>query len=148
MGPATLGLTMAVGRFAGQAVSQTFRETHVVMVAACIAAAGAVIAAAAPAPGVAYLGFGVLGLGVSVIGPLALGLVGKLVTPRQRARAIARVSIMGFSAFFFAPVLMGWSSQIWGLRVAFAGVAGTLLLAVPLALMIRALQSRRAALAA
>jgi hypothetical protein len=32
--------------------------------------------------------------------------------------------------------------------VAFAGVAGTLLLAVPLALMIRAMQARRAALVA
>jgi MFS family permease len=148
MGPATLGLTMAFGRFAGQAVSQKFRETNVVMVAACVSATGAVIAAMAPTPVVAYLGFGVLGLGVSVIGPLALALVGKLVTPRQRSRAISRVSIVGFSSFFFAPVLMGWSSEIWGLRVAFAGVAGTLLLAVPLALMIRAMQARRAALVA
>jgi len=144
MGPATLGLTMAFGRFAGQAVSQKFRETNVVMVAACVSAVGAVIAAMAPTPVVAYLGFGVLGLGVSVIGPLALGLVGKLVTSRQRSRAISRVSIVGFSSFFFAPVLMGWSSELWGLRVSYAGVAGTLLMAVPLALMIRGLQARRA----
>jgi MFS family permease len=148
MGPATLGLTMAFGRFAGQAVSQRFEETRVIIMAGCVAAAGAVIAAAAPTPVVAYLGFGILGLGVSVIGPLALGLVGRLVTARQRSRAISRVAIIGFSSFFFAPVLMGWSSELWGLRVAFAGVAGTLLMAVPLALMIRGLQARRTTRAA
>jgi MFS family permease len=93
---------------------------------------------------VAYLGFGILGLGVSVIGPLGLGMVGKLVTPRQRARAISRVAIVGFSAFFFAPVLMGWSSELWGLRVSYAGVAGVLLLSVPLGLAVKALQARRA----
>lgn len=144
MGPATLGLTMAFGRFAGQAVSERFRETTVVMVAGCVSASGAVIAALAPTPVVAYLGFGILGLGVSVIGPLGLGMVGKLVTPRQRARAISRVAIVGFSAFFFAPVLMGWSSELWGLRVSYGGVACALLLAVPLAMAVRELQARRA----
>ncbi|PWG17960.1 MFS transporter [Salibaculum griseiflavum] len=144
MGPATLGLTMAFGRFAGQAVSERFRATTVVIVAGCVSASGAVIAALAATPVVAYLGFGILGLGVSVIGPLGLGMVGRLVTPRQRARAISRVAIVGFSAFFFAPVLMGWSSELWGLRVSYAGVAGVLLLSVPLGLAVKALQARRA----
>lgn len=143
MGPATLGFTMAFGRFFGQVVSETFRQTTVIIVAALISSTGAVIASVAQTPALAYLGFGVLGLGVSVIGPIALALAGRLVTARQRARVISRVAIIGFSAFFFAPVLMGWSSELWGLRVSYAGVAGALLLALPLAIAVRRLQAQR-----
>ena len=42
--------------------------------------------------------------------------------------------MIGFSGFFFAPVLMGLLSQLFGLRVAFASVALLLLMAVPLSL--------------
>ncbi|WP_296428124.1 MFS transporter [Yoonia sp.] len=134
-GPAMLGLTMAAGRFSGQMLAERLREINVVITAALIAATGAIIAAFAATPVAAYVGFGVLGLGVSVIGPLALALVGKLVAPHLRTEAISRVAVIGFSGFFFAPVLMGQMSQAFGLRVAFAGVAGLLILAVPLALL-------------
>ncbi|WP_333712414.1 MFS transporter [Yoonia sp.] len=135
LGPAMLGLTMALGRFSGQAVAERFREVNVVVGASILAASGAVIAALAPAPMVAYLGFGILGLGVSVIGPLGLALVGKLVAPHLRTEAISRTAVIGFSGFFFAPVAMGLLSEALGLRVAFLCVAGLLLVAVPLALV-------------
>ncbi|MFQ1701817.1 MFS transporter [Loktanella agnita] len=136
LGPAMLGLTMAVGRFSGQIVSERFAELTVVIVAALIAALGAVIAALAPVPIVAYLGFGILGLGVSVIGPIGLALVGNLVAPHLRTEAISRTAVIGFSGFFFAPMLMGLVSEAYGLRIAFGGVAGLLICAVPLALIV------------
>lgn len=135
LGPAMLGLTMAVGRFSGQAVSERFREVNVVIGAALMSSGGAVVAALAQTPSMAYLGFGILGLGVSVIGPLGLALVGKMVPPHLRTEAISRTAVIGFSGFFFAPVLMGWVSEGFGLRVAFAGVAAVLLLAAPLAMV-------------
>ena len=135
-GPAMLGLTMAIGRFSGQAVAARWSEIVVVIVAAIVSAIGAVIAALAPSPAVAYLGFGILGLGVSVIGPMGLALVGKLVAPHLRTEAIGRTAVIGFSGFFFAPVLMGIVSDAFGLRVAFGGVAVFLLLAVPLVLVV------------
>ncbi len=141
LGPAMLGLTMAVGRFSGQVVAERLREVTVVFWASILSASGALVAALAPTPLIAYLGFGTLGLGVSVIGPMGLALVGKMVAPHLRTEAISRAAVMGFSGFFFAPVLMGVVSQAYGLRVAFAGVAVLLLLAVPLALSL----ARRAA---
>ncbi|MEP5090809.1 MAG: MFS transporter [Paracoccaceae bacterium] len=134
LAPAMLGLTMTIGRFSGQAVAERLREVHVVIGAACMSAAGAPIAAAAPTPIIAYIGFGTLGLGVSVIGPMGLALVGKLVAPQLRTEAISRVAVMGFSGFFLAPMLMGLLAESFGLRVAFGSVALLLLLAVPLAL--------------
>ncbi len=123
LGPATLGLTMAIGRFGGQAVAERFSELSVTAVGAVLAGAGATVAALAPSPVIAYLGFGTLGLGVSVIGPLGLALVGRLVPPRMRTLAISRTAALGFSGFFIAPALMGLTSQAFGLRVAFGGVA-------------------------
>lgn len=136
LGPAMLGITMAIGRFSGQVVADRLRELTVVFWASLLSASGALIAAWAPGPLVAYLGFGTLGLGVSVIGPMGLALVGKMVPPHFRTEAISRAAVMGFSGFFFAPVAMGLLSEAYGLRVAFSGVALLLSCAVPLALIL------------
>ncbi len=137
LGPAMLGLTMALGRFGGQVVAERLREVSVILGAALVSATGALIAAGAETPAVAYLGFGTLGLGVSVIGPMALALVGRSVAPHQRTEAISRAAVIGFSGFFLAPVLMGGLSQAFGLRVAFGAVALLLLLAIPPTLALR-----------
>ncbi|MEL6914091.1 MAG: MFS transporter [Pseudomonadota bacterium] len=126
-GPVMLGVTMAIGRIGGQGLSDRFRDETVIVVATCLTSSGAVIAALAPSPEVAYLGFGVLGLGVSVIGPLGLALVGRLVPARHRTEAIAKVAVIGFSGFFIAPVLMGGLSELFSLRVAYAVVGGSVL---------------------
>jgi len=133
LGPAMLGITMAVGRFSGQVVAERLREVPVVIGASVISASGAVIAALAPTTLAAYVGFGILGLGVSVIGPMGLALVGKIVPPHLRTEAISRTAVIGFSGFFFAPMLMGLMSEAFGLRIAFVAVAVLLLTALPLA---------------
>ncbi|MEL7298840.1 MAG: MFS transporter [Pseudomonadota bacterium] len=129
-GPVMLGVTMAIGRIGGQGLSDRFRDETVIILATCLTSAGAFIAALAPTPTVAYFGFGILGLGVSVIGPLGLALVGRLVPARHRTEAIAKVAVIGFSGFFIAPVLMGGLSELYSLRVAYAaigaGVLGTI----------------------
>ncbi len=131
-GPAMLGLTMAVGRFSGQAVAARLSEVAVIRIATGLAVAGVLIAAAAPVPLVAYVGFGLLGLGISVIGPMGLALTGRLAAPRLRTAAIARVAVIGFMGFFIAPAMMGLGAQAFGLRWAFAGVAILLALLWPL----------------
>ena len=123
LGPAMLGLTMAVGRFGGQAVSERLPDLQVLFYAGLMALSGALIAAVATIPAIAYLGFGVIGLGVSVIGPIGLAIVGRLVRPEIRTTAIARTAVIGFSGFFIAPALMRLISEQFGLSVAFASVA-------------------------
>jgi MFS family permease len=136
LGPAMLGFTMAFGRFSGQAISERVRDVTVVVCAATISATGAIIAALAVSPMMAYVGFGVLGLGVSVIGPIGLALVGRIVKPHLRTEAISKAAVLGFSGFFFAPVLMGLVAEAYGLRVAFGCVAALIMIAVPLAITV------------
>ncbi|MGR3464088.1 MFS transporter [Limimaricola sp.] len=141
LGPALLGVTMTLGRFGGQAISERFSETAVIRMAALVSALGTAIAAMAPVPMVAYLGFAITGLGISVIGPMGLALAGRMVAPHQRSQAIARVAVIAFCAFLVAPVLMGGLSEAFGLRAAFGAVAALLLLILPPVMALR----RRAA---
>lgn len=140
LGPFMLGLTLAIGRFSGQVVAERLREVTVVVIAGTVASMGALVAAWAPSPLAAYAGFGLFGLGVSVIGPMGLALVGKMVAPHFRTEAISRAAVMGFSGFFFAPVLMGLVSQGFGpelgLRAAFTMVAALVATSIPLALVL------------
>lgn len=141
LGPAVLGLTMGVGRFGGQIVAGRWRERPVLVGAAVLSCGGLLLAAAAPVPFVAYIGFGLSGLGVSVIAPMALALIGRSVSNRARTKAIARASVIGFAGFFVGPVLIGGLSELAGLRVALATAAMVLLL-VPLCLgLMRSLPS-------
>ncbi|MGB1235772.1 MAG: MFS transporter [Planktomarina sp.] len=135
-GPVMLGLTMAIGRFGGQAISERFSDITVLICATIIAAIGCTLAALAPTPMWAYVGFGTMGLGISVIGPIGLGLVGKFVSPTQRSAAIAKASIIGFSGFFVAPAIMGGISEAFDLRVAYLCFTGLVLLLLPLIWMV------------
>lgn len=122
LGPTMLGLTMAAGRFGGQAVADKWSDLTVIFWGAVLAAIGAVIAAAAPTPLVAYIGYGTLGLGVSAIGPIGFAIVGRLVRPEVRTLAISRAAVIGFSGFFIAPAAMGLISQGFGLRASFFAI--------------------------
>ncbi|MEP5760451.1 MAG: MFS transporter [Litoreibacter sp.] len=132
LGPATLGFMMAVGRFSGQAVSERLNAISVIVWATLMAVSGAVLAALATTSVTAYFGFGLLGLGVSVIGPLGLAIVGRMVPPHERTKAISRTAVIGFMGFFIAPALVGLTSQTFGLRIAFAATGGVTLIIVPL----------------
>lgn len=137
LGPVMLGVTMAIGRIGGQGLSDRFDDGKVIIGATLLTSAGAFIGAWAPTPGWAYLGFGILGLGVSVIGPLGLALVGRMVPPPHRTDAIAKVAVMGFSGFFIAPVLMGSVSELTSLRVSYTVVAVGVLSTIFLVLRLR-----------
>jgi len=123
LGPAILGFTMGIGRLAGHFLSRHAPELKLMAVASLVAATGLVIAGVAPGLSIAYIGFGLAGMGVSVIAPLALALIGRTVAPQARLDTISRVSVMGYGAYFFGPPLMGFTSEAFGLRAGFLLVA-------------------------
>ena len=133
MGPALLGLTMAVGRFSGQILAARFGLASLLTWAAVLAATGGFIAAAAPSPLVAYVGFAALGLGVATIAPLGFALGGKYLTEDQRPLGIARMTLIGYLGFFLGPPFLGLLAEAFGLRAAFAMI-GLGLLGIPLLL--------------
>lgn len=122
-GPMMLGLTMGVGRMSGQIAARRLGEVALVFWSSCVGVAGALVIAAAFAPWVAVLGVGLVGMGVAVVVPSANSILGHLVRPDQRAFAISRAWMIGFTGFFFGPSAMGMIAQLANLRVAFVAVA-------------------------
>ena len=118
-----LRLMIKIRRFSGHAASRVVRDIPLMIAAGLLAATGIGVAAFASSVSLALLGFALAGLGISVVAPLALGLVGRSVAPSKRLAAISRVSAMGYGAFFLGPPLMGMVAEGFGLSVAFAAVA-------------------------
>jgi len=123
MGPATIALTMAAARLAGQGLIARIAAVRLLIGGAAISATGALIAAAASGPAMAYAGFVVMGIGSSVIAPTAFSLVGRLAQPEARARAIARTTLYGYFGYFFGPPTLGLIAEVVGLRGAFVFAA-------------------------
>ncbi len=126
MGPALLGITMGIGRMSGQFIAAKARETVVLQIAAALAAVGIVLAGSASSIFTAYVGFATMGLGVSVLAPMAYSAVGKRVNAEQRTAAITRISVIGYMGFFIGPPLMGGLSEAFSLSVSFYAVAAIL----------------------
>lgn len=141
-GPAILGFTMAAGRFGGQLLAARLGEARLVALSALFGLIGALVVAAAPVQWVAVLGVGLIGAGVAVVVPSANSLLGARVAPAERAIAISRAWMIGFTGFFIGPVAMGAVAQGFGLRFAFVAVALVMATILPgLARLARAPQS-------
>ncbi|MBU2934613.1 MULTISPECIES: MFS transporter [Pacificibacter] len=141
-GPTTLGLVMFTVRLLGQVFTEKLGEKRVVLWSGVFGVIGSLVMALASTQTVALLGIGISAVGMAVIVPTANSLLGKLVHREQRAIAMSRAWMFGFSGFFIGPALIGFVSQHWGLRVAFVIVAGLVATIIPAVLMIK---SKRAA---
>ncbi len=142
LGPALMGLTMGIGRLSGHLVSRLMRDTVLMLMATLVSACGLVLAGLAPTVPLALAGFALAGLGISVVAPLALGLLGRVVPAEHRLAAISRASVLGYGAFFIGPPLMGLVAEGFGLRASFVVVA--VLLAGTAVVLIPALTRRTA----
>ncbi len=136
-GPVAFGLTMGIGRLGGQVAAQRLGEAGLVLWSAILGVLGAVVIAVAPTPSIAVAGVGLLGLGVAVTVPSANSILGRLVRPDQRAHAISRAWMIGFTGFFVGPTAMGAIAQTAGLRAAFVAVAFVMATIVPLVMTLK-----------
>ena len=133
MGPAALALTMGFARLAGQGIVTRVNPFRLLMGGALLSAMGALGAAFATSPMMAYAGFIVMGIGSSVIAPTAFSLVGRLADPEARARAVARATLLGYFGYFFGPPSLGFIAGAFGLRFAFVFAAAMLMTVLILA---------------
>lgn len=137
MGPAALALTMGLARLAGQGIVTRVDPVRLLTGGALVAACGALVAAGATSPAMAYAGFIVMGIGASVIAPLAFSLVGRMAEPEARARAVARATLLGYFGYFVGPPTLGFIAGAFGLRFAFVFAAVMLMAVLVLAPLMR-----------
>ncbi|MEU5693089.1 MFS transporter [Actinosynnema sp. NPDC020468] len=130
--------TMVLARVLGDAVVNRFGAVRTVRVGGAVATLGGVLVALAPHPAVAIGGFGLLGLGVAVVVPLAFAAAGH--ADGNTSRAIAGVATVTYTSGLVAPSLIGGIAQATSLTVSFAVVA---VLAFALVLFAGVLRPRR-----
>jgi MFS family permease len=135
LGPAMLALTMGFARLGGQWIAGRVDPFVILRVGAVVASLGALVVAQASGPGLAYLGFFIMGIGAAVLAPTAFSLVGQFSAAEARARAVARATLLGYFGYFFGPPLLGLIAGTFGLRFAFvfaACLVGLIFLLAPL----------------
>jgi MFS family permease len=114
---ALFALAMAAGRLAGDFVVRRVGPTWSVRGCGILATAGCLVVAIAPGTWIAMLGFVLIGLGVSVVVPLAFAAAGHSGT--SPAVGVAGVATISYGAGLAAPSLMGGVADIASLRIAF-----------------------------
>jgi predicted MFS family arabinose efflux permease len=130
-GPATLGLVMGVARLCGQVVSERIGHARLILGSALLGICGALIIAGATTPGVVLLGVSIVALGMAVIVPSAMSILGGLVSEEARAHALSRAWMLGIVGFFVGPSMMGGIAQVFDLRASFVGAALIMALIIP-----------------
>jgi predicted MFS family arabinose efflux permease len=125
-GPAILALTMGFSRLIFQGMTDRIKPVPAMLGGATVSALGALIVAAATSPAMAYLGFITMGIGSSVLAPMAFSQIGALSPPEMRTRVIARATLLGYFGYFIGPPMVGFIAGSFGLPAAFIFAAAML----------------------
>ncbi|MGD3107115.1 MFS transporter [Streptomyces sp. YGL11-2] len=109
--------TMAAARLAGDKVVARFGPVRTVRAGGALATAGGLLIVAARHPVLAMAGFGLVGLGVAVVVPLAFAAAGH--SGPSPSQAIAGVATITYTSGLIAPSAIGGIAQATSLTVSF-----------------------------
>jgi MFS family permease len=114
-------LAMTIGRLIGDAARTKFGDRRLIIICGVISTIGLCLAIAVINPFVAISGFFIVGLGLSVVVPVAYSIAGnsKDLPPGV---ALAMVTTVGYSGFLFGPPIIGFIADWQNLRIALAVV--------------------------
>lgn len=124
-GFAAFSLTMAVGRFAGDALRARFDAEGLVRASSALAFLGMLLVLAGGVP-VALVGFGLVGLGLSNTVPVLFSAAGRI-GGLGPGVGIAGVATAGYFGLLVGPPLIGFLADLTSLRAAMGAVAAALL---------------------
>jgi predicted MFS family arabinose efflux permease len=113
--------TMAAGRLSGDAVVGRLGAATTVRACGILGALGGVLVVAAQGPIPAVIGFMLIGVGVSVVVPLAFAAAGH--AGPNPTLGVAGVATIAYGAGMAAPGMIGGIADLTSLRVAFCAVA-------------------------
>ncbi|MEU8433717.1 MFS transporter [Streptomyces sp. NPDC029216] len=128
-------LTMAVARLAGDRVVDRFGAVRTVRAGGVLAALGGLLVVTVRHPAAAMAGFGMIGLGIAVVVPLAFAAAGR--SGPAPAQAIAGVATITYTSGLIAPSAIGAVADATSLVVSFGLVTLLACALVPGASMLR-----------
>lgn len=111
-------VALTAGRIFADGWTDRFGPVRVATAQAWAAIAGLLVVVLAPAPGIALLGFALLGLGTAVMFPLMVSAAARG-GERSAAEAVSAVILSMGAVMLVVPAVTGWIAEVWGLRAAF-----------------------------
>jgi MFS family permease len=117
LGYSIFSATMAIGRFLGDGISGKVGSKLLILSGIFIAAIGFVCILMVK-PIIALIGFGLVGIGLSVVIPELFRLAGNT-KGLEASVGISFVSGVGFLGFLVGPVLLGFLAEISSLKLSF-----------------------------
>ncbi|NUP51288.1 MAG: MFS transporter [Catenulispora sp.] len=113
--------TMAAGRLSGDMVVGRLGAALTVRICGVLGTIGGVLVVVAQSPVPAIIGFMLIGIGVSVVVPLAFAAAGH--AGPNPTQGVAGVATIAYGAGMAAPGMIGGIANLTSLRVAFTAVA-------------------------
>lgn len=138
LGFIVFSLMMTIGRFFGDGISAKIGSIKIILLGCVLASIGYLCILVSQLI-VTVLGFAIVGLGLSVIIPELFRMAGKAKGVKASV-GISIVSGIGFSGFLLGPVVLGYISNTYNLKISFLA----LLVLTGFALLIAVLKLRRA----
>lgn len=129
---AAFSLIMAIVRLSGDSLATRFGDLNTVRVSGVASTVGILLFALAPSIPWAFAGAALSGAGVAIVFPLAVTAAANR-PGRSSAENVAALNMLSFSAFLIAPPIIGFVSELLGLRVALLMLAPVALATVFLA---------------
>lgn len=114
-GYAVFSVAMAAGRFLGDRINMVLGPVTVLRWGGVLAAAGLGLGLLLQQPIVALVGFGMAGLGYSIVFPITLAAASRSRT-MPSSMAVASVSTVGYFAFLVGPPLIGLLAEYLTVR--------------------------------
>jgi MFS family permease len=108
----------AVTRFFADPFVERYSPTAVSRLLLGVLGAGVLLVFFAPSDGLALVGFALMGVGTSVIFPLAMSAAAQL-TDRPAPTNVAALAQISFVAFLLGPPLLGYVAEHFGIRWSF-----------------------------
>lgn len=126
-------ITMTIGRFFGDGISTKIGSLKTILYGSILAALGYLLVLLSQFI-ISVIGFGIIGLGLSVIIPELFRLAGKAGGASSSAN-ISFVSGIGFIGFLLGPVCLGFISNVFNLKMSFTVLLFLLCIAIGIALI-------------
>lgn len=117
LGLSAFALAMTIGRILGDGARVKFGDRSLVIVCGLIAFAGLSLAIVFVHPWAVITGFFIVGIGLSVIVPIAYSIAGNT-KDLPPGVGLAMVTTVGYSGFLFGPPIIGFLADIFTLRYA------------------------------
>lgn len=117
IGLSAFAFAMTIGRVFGDGARIRFGDRRLMIICGLISSAGLALSIAVPAPAFVITGFFIVGIGLSVIVPIAYSVAGsaKGLPPGV---GLAMVTTVGYSGFLFGPPVIGFLADLFTLRLA------------------------------